>query len=149
MKNLCVAAALAAGLAGAAQASDEAGRVNPYDSSDFAARAYWRADFGGAAAGTQGLGLRFDNESAYAVGAPAALQFQLGQGAVQVLSVNGLDLRSNLAAAQSEGGFTAFFQSLTGPQLFALGVAVTATTAIAVTAADDDDEPEATGASSP
>lgn len=144
-----ICALLAVACCGSANAG-EFHEVERYEAGDFATRAYWRMDFGGSAASAQGVGLRFDSERGYAIGAPATVHLQFGDGSVQALSVNGVDLRQNLAAAQNEGGFFSFFTSMTTPQLVAVGVAFTATTAIAVSAArDDDDEPEATGASSP
>lgn len=137
-----VLAVVLASCTGAAMAGDPVMRA---DANDYTGQVYYRVDFGGPRLAAQSVGLRFDQDRAAARGAPALFQASLGTQGAGTVAVNGLDLRGAMIANQAtdRGGLTA-------GQWVGIGFTALVFAAIAVEAADSDDEvpPTGTGAGS-
>jgi hypothetical protein len=143
--RISVLGVVLATFAGAASAGDlEYVDQRYYDSNDYAARAYYRVDFGGTQRTTQSLGLRFDNERALSNGAPSMLHVTYGELGLGKISLNGFDVRG-AALAANQGGISGFFSNLSVAQWFALVITAGVFTSIAVEAADSEDVAAPTG----
>ena len=113
-------------------------------SNDYAAKLFYRVDFGGTADTTQSVGLRFDTARAEALGAPAFLQARFnGRGTSVMLS--GLDLNDMAMAARATGDPT--YGGLTLAQWVGIGSVVVVGGAMAITISNDN-PPEAPSAPS-
>jgi hypothetical protein len=130
--------------AGAASAGNLA-EPRGYDSNDYSAQVFYRLDFGGAQRQARSLGLRLDNDSAAARGAPSLLQARIGEQGLDKLAVNGVDLRGALVSSGQDAG-GGFLSSLSAGQWLALGF-TTAVFATVVYDATGDDNPGGSGGS--
>lgn len=145
MRNTALGLLLAA-FSGAAAAGDLIESRDDYASSDYAAQAYYRVDFGGTRQQVQSVGLRLDNRAAQSHGAPAMFQANFGSQGLDRLALNGVDLHGAMVAA-GEGEGTGFFGSLSLSQIIALGATVLIAADVAADASDgnNDASPNGTG----
>lgn len=131
MKNLCLGI-IGLCFAGTAAAGD-LDYADNY-SNDYAAKLFYRVDFGGAVAGGQSVGLRFDTQRAEALGAPAFLQARFNsQGTT--LSLSGLDLSAMAMANRATGD--PIYGGLTLPQWVGIGSVIIVGGAMAITISND------------
>jgi hypothetical protein len=110
MRAGILAAALLVVSGTAAAGDDVFDEARHYDSSDYAAQAFYRMDFGGVSgiAPRHVLGFRMDNERALHRGAPSLLKTEFDSAGASKILMNGVDLKGiALAASQSEGGLFA------------------------------------------
>lgn len=135
-------------VSGAAAAGDELyGEARYYDSSVYAAQAFYRMSFGSGseAAPRHVLGLRMDNERALHLGAPSLLKTEVDFSGNSKVLMNGLDLTGIAAAAsQTEGGFKGWLSKLTASEIATITAAVVIV-GLGVNAAIDDDDPTPSG----
>lgn len=139
MKNITlglVAAAFAA-FAGSAAAGDYGRQDLSYDGSDYAAKVYYRLDFGGAARHVQSLGFRLDSPYAEARGIPPAFQLSFGAAGISSVKIHGVELRGSAIASGETGN--AFFDYLTPWEWVAVGVTAVATAVVVNHASNNND----------
>jgi hypothetical protein len=134
-----------AGFVGSAAAGEIDRGDSFHDGNDYSAKAYYRLDFGGTRAPTQGVGLRFENELARSHGAPAVIDFNLNSNAGASARLYGVELRgSTLTAGAAPGGF---FSSLTGAQWAGLALTAVVFGTVISSATNKDDVPDSTSGS--
>ena len=114
--GLALASYVGAAAAGELDRADAASSDN-----DYSATAYYRLDFGGPAASSQSVGLRFDDRLAAARRAPAAFQLSLDTSGVTSVQLRGVTLGGAALAANEGEQKKAWWQRLSVGEWIAIG----------------------------
>lgn len=124
-------------VSGGAAAGDIYDDARYYDSSDYAAQAYYRLDFGTTSQfqTRHVVGFRMDNERGMRLGLPSVVKTEFSSDGLQRLALNGMDLRGMLMANGATGNW---WGDLTMGEIVTVGAAVLAVGFGTAAALDDD-----------
>lgn len=130
-------------VSGGAAAGDIYDDARYYDSSDYAAQAYYRLDFGTSSQfqTRHVVGFRMDNERGMRLGLPSVVKTEFGSDGSQRLALNGMDLSGMLVANGVTGSW---WGDLTTGEIITVTAAVLAV-GFGTAAALDDDSSGGTG----
>jgi len=135
-------------VSGGAAAGDIYDDARYYDSSDYAAQAYYRLDFGTTSQfqTRHVVGFRMDNERGMRLGLPSVVKTEFGSDGVNRIAMNGMDLTGLTLANGAAGNW---WGELTVGEWVTVGAAFLAVGFGTAAALDDDENnPPASGSGS-